>query len=85
MTYRLPKKTLKQEDVERARKDGFLCGFITCLSNLTHGGYSINNTAIDAWESIGAPDAKTVAKLGLSNLDRRTCKILRAEMKIRNQ
>lgn len=85
MTYRLPKKTLKPEDVERARKDGFLCGFITCLSNLTHGGRSISNTDIHAWQDLGEPDAKTVAKLGLSDVDRRTCKIFRAEMKIRNQ
>ena len=84
MTYRLPKKTVKPEDVERAAKEGFMRGFITCLSNLTHGGRSLSNHDIAAWQAIGAPDAKTVAKLGLSNLDRRTCKILRAEMKIRN-
>lgn len=85
MTYRLPKKTLKPEDVERAAKEGFMRGFITCLSNLTHGGRSISNTDIQAWQDLGAPDAKTVAKLGLSGFDRRTCTLFRAEMKIRNQ
>lgn len=85
MTYRLPKKTLKPEDVERAAKEGFMRGFITCLSNLTHGGRSISNTDIKAWQDIGEPDAKTVAKLGLSGFDRRTCTLFRAETKIRNQ
>ena len=85
MTYRLPKKTIKPEDVKKARDEGFMAGYIVCLSNLTHGGRSLSNHDIAAWQSIGAPDAKTVAKLGLSNLDRRTCKILRAEMKIRDQ
>ena len=84
MTYRLPKKTLKPEDVERAAKEGFMRGFITCLSNLTHGGRSISNTDIQAWQDLGAPDAKTVAKLGLSDIDRRTCKIMRIEDKIRS-
>ena len=85
MTYRLPKKTVKPEDLTKARADGFLSGYIVCLTNITHGGRSVDNLAIAAWDYIGKPDAKTVAKLGLSDIDRQTCKIFRSEQKIRGK
>lgn len=83
--YRLPPKTIKPEALTKARADGFLSGYIVCLTNLTHGGRSISNHDIAAWEYLGSPTAKTVAKLGLSSLDRQTCKILRSEQKIRGK
>ena len=85
MTYRLPKKTVKPEDVKKARDDGFMSGYIICLANMTTGGRDIDNTAVQTWEALGSPTAKTVAKLGLSSLDRRTCTLLRIEQKIRRK
>lgn len=61
--------------------NGFLQGFMVCLSIMTERGSEVQSVAREAWGAIGKPTNKALRKAGVEDFDIKTANAMRTRMK----